>query len=120
MSGFPWEVFVLGLVLGINRLGTPATYQRPVAFWGIQVMNLALAVPVAIRGISGTENFPALGWLIAGLLVFHVLQNISLRTVALRRIRQEEQAREQQRKLRALDATTSATADDAPREAPPE
>ncbi|MDP2309723.1 MAG: hypothetical protein Q8P18_27130 [Pseudomonadota bacterium] len=115
MNEFPWEVLVLGLVLGINRLGTPATYHRPLAFWGIQVMNLAVAIPVALRGIQGAEGFPALGWLIAGLLVFHVLQNVSLRSMALTKKRQELAEREQLRKLRALEPTP----DDAPREAAP-
>lgn len=119
MSEFPWEVVILGIVFGINRLGTPLTYHRPVAFWGIQAMNLALAVPIAVRGIPGADGFPALGWLIAGLLVFHILQNVSLRSAALRRARQERAEVEQLRKLRALEATTTATAHDAPREAPP-
>lgn len=116
MSAFPWEVLILGLVLAINRVATPATYHRPIAFWGIQAMNVALAVPLAIVGLPGAEGFPALGWLVAALLVFHTLQNVSLRGVVLTKKRQELAEREQFRKLRALEPP----ANDAPGEAPPE
>ncbi|MDP2316454.1 MAG: hypothetical protein Q8P41_26390 [Pseudomonadota bacterium] len=114
MSSFPWEVLILGVVLGVNRLATPATYERPIAFWAIQVMNVAVALPVALVGIPGTEGFPALGWLIAGLLLFHVLQNVSLRGTALARKRQALAAREQARKLRALEAPAALPRSDTP------
>lgn len=115
MTGFPWEVLALGVVLGINRLATPATYDRPVLFWAIQILNLALAAPLAILGLPGAERFPALGWLIAALLLFHIFQNVSLRARAHTRRRQEAAGLEQMRKLRALEPPP----DDAPREAPP-
>lgn len=102
MSAFPWEVLVLALVLAINRLGTPMTYTRPVVFWGIQAANVALAVPAVLVGVPGMEAFPAVGWLIAGLLAFHVLQNLSLRSAALTQQRRERDERERIRKLRAL------------------
>ncbi len=126
MNEFPWEVLILGAVLAINRLGTPATYDRPVAFWGIQVMNLALAVPVVIWGLPGVEGFRGLDWLIAGLLVFHVLQNVALRSNVLTRKRQEQAERDRIRSIRALEPSTpprgpSADAPEAPSvESPPE
>jgi len=102
MSEFPWEVVILGLVLGINRVGTPHTYTRPFAFWGIQAMNVALAVPAVVFGLPGMDAVPLLGWLIAGLLAFHVLQNVSLRGAALAQTRREQDERDRIRKLRAL------------------
>lgn len=104
MNGFPWDVAGLALVLAINRLGTPATYFRPVGFWAIQALNLGLAVAVVVWGLPGLAGFPSVGWLIAALLGFHVFQNVALRGQALRKRALDEAERERIRKLRALEA----------------
>ncbi|MFN7143537.1 MAG: hypothetical protein ACK4YP_07175 [Myxococcota bacterium] len=102
MKAFPWEVLVLAALLAVNRLLVPMTYTRPAAFWAIQAVDVALAVLVAVYGVPGLEAFRSVGWLIAGLLVFHVLQNIALRSQARAKREREEGERERLRKLRSM------------------
>lgn len=114
MTDFPWDLVALALVLAVNRLGTPATYERPVAFWGIQVVNLVLAAAVAVFGMPGLSTYASVNWLVAGLLVFHVFQNITLRGQARRKREAQAAERARMRKLRALAGEGSP-----PSEAPP-
>lgn len=102
MKTFPWEVLVLAALLAVNRLVVPMTFTRPAAFWAIQAVDVVLAVLVAVFGIPGLEAYRSVGWLIAGLLAFHVLQNIALRSQALAKRAREEGERERLRKLRSM------------------
>ena len=104
MSAFPWDVLALAVVLAVNRLAVPATYARPAAFWTIQALNLVLTGAVAVYGLPGLTDFPTVGWLVAGLLLFHVIQNVALRGNALQARARERAERERLAKLRALEA----------------
>ncbi len=103
MKTFPWEVLVLAAVLAVNRLAVPSTFFRPAAFWAIQAVNVVLALVAAVYGVPGLTAYPSVGWLVAGLLAFHVFQNAALRSQALRKREQEQRERERLQKLRALE-----------------
>jgi len=113
MKSFPWDVLVLAVVLAVNRLATPRTYFHPTAFWAIQAVNAVLALAVGIWGLPGLGAFPSVGWLIGGVLAFHGLQNVALRTQAVDQRARAAAERERMRKLRALEALPESS------EAPP-
>lgn len=111
MTAFPWDVAALALVLALNRLATPATYFRPVAFWAIQGLDLALAVAAAVWGLPGLAGYSSVGWLVAALLAFHVFQNVALRSRAVHKRAMDEAERERIRRIRALEAQSDAPAE---------
>ncbi|MFZ5481812.1 MAG: hypothetical protein ACOZNI_33940 [Myxococcota bacterium] len=95
MDTFPWEVLVLGLVLLGNRVVLPLTLARPPLFWGLQALDVAVAVAaVAHAGLPGRTAYPIVGWMVAALLVFHVVQNFAVREQ--HRLREEREAAERE------------------------
>lgn len=94
MNAFPWEVIVLAVVLGINRLAIHAAAKRPALFWGIQLLDAALAVLVLVFGMPGLQHLPGVAWLVAAILVFHLVQNFSIRSRALHDERRKAEEKE--------------------------
>ncbi len=94
----PWEVVVLAAVLGLNRLVARVVVDRPVLYWGVQALNATLAGLVAVYGLPALSGFPAVSWLVSGLLLFHSVQNLAhrsqLRSAARRARAERERARE--------------------------
>lgn len=118
MQRFPWEVVVLAVVLALNRLVVPGAVRRPPVFWGVQALNAALALGVVIFGVPGLEGYPAVSWLIAGLLAFHIVQNLTLRSRVLGEARRRADERELTRI--AGDVTRLNEQLQGPNEAPPD
>jgi hypothetical protein len=103
MSDFPWEVLVLGLVLLGNRVLVPLASTRPPLFWGIQAVDVAMAVAAVVHaGLPGKTEYPVVGWTVAALFVFHVVQNFALRDQARLRREREANDRERLRMLRGM------------------
>lgn len=97
-----WILLGIVALLVVNRflLKLPGWSQRPVVFWGVQLVNLAAAcfmIAVGIPELRGLARYA--NWVIALLFMFHIVQNNS-RLVAARRRRaddasaQDEAARE--------------------------
>lgn len=90
MDGFPWEVLALAALLAVNRLLVPLVLLRAPPFWILQAVNLAAALFVVIFGMPGLAAFPAVKWLVVGIVVFHLVQNLALRSGALHRAEMDE------------------------------
>lgn len=91
---FPWEVVALAVVLGINRLALPAAIKRPPLFWAIQAMDVAVIVAVLFFGMPGLKHVPAVAWMVAAIVAFHVVQNLSVRSKAVHDERRKAEERE--------------------------
>jgi len=100
--GVPWEVVVLAAVLVLNRFAARAVLQRPILYWGVQVINAVLAALVAVFGLPGLPAVPAVRWLVSGLLVFHIVQNLAYRSQVRGAAKRELAERERIRQLKAL------------------
>jgi hypothetical protein len=100
---FPWDIAVLTAVLGLNRILVPSSLRRPALFWTIQAVDLTLALLVLVFGLPGLGSIRVAGWLVGGLLVFHVVQNLAMRQAELGRAEREIAERERLRKLRSLE-----------------
>lgn len=75
MDGFSIDLVVLAAFLLANRTIVPELRRAPL-FWGFQAINLGGAAYFAIWGVTGLERYPVASWLVAGLLVFHSIQNV--------------------------------------------
>ena len=90
-------ILAVAALLGANHLATMGQdfHQRRAVFYGIQLANLAAACFLVVYGIPGFA--PPLGivkYLLAGLLIFHIVQNnrkLQRRLVALRKEGSEEE-----------------------------
>lgn len=80
MTAPPVELVVLAVLLLVNRLVIPGQAQNLVVYTLIQLADLLAAAVVLWRGLPGLDAFPVVRWLVAGLLVFHVAQNASIRS----------------------------------------
>jgi hypothetical protein len=101
MDDFPWEVLVLGLVLLGNRVLLPLGVKRPWLFWALQAMDVAVAVGAVVHaGLPGRSAYPVVGWMVAALLAFHVVQNFTMRDHARRAIERADAEREYLRLLK--------------------
>lgn len=102
MKVFPWDVVGLAVLLGANRLLVPRVALKPRLFWPIQAVTAGLAVGVAVVGLPGLGAFPEVRWLVSGLLVFHVVQNLAHRSVLVRRAERDAFERELSAQLRTI------------------
>lgn len=76
----PPELLLLALLFAVNRLVVPRVLQYAAAFWLVNGLDVAAAVYVYVRGFPGIEDQTAARLLIGTLLLFHVAQNLALRT----------------------------------------
>ena len=74
MEAFPIDLACFAGLLLANRTIVPELKNR-YAFWTFQAVNLGAAGWFAFRGVEGLETYPVASWLVAGLLVFHGVQN---------------------------------------------
>jgi hypothetical protein len=80
-----------------------ATLRRnPIAFWGLQAINLALASWILVWGIPGFETYPIVSWILGLLLLFRMIQNNLLRARFLRAAVQEEHQEEKRQRARRM------------------
>ncbi len=100
MRSFPWDVVGLAVLLGANRLLIPRVALRPRLFWAVQAVTAGLAVGIAVVGLPGLGAFLEVRWLVSGLLVFHVVQNLALRTALVQRAERDAFERELAAQLR--------------------
>lgn len=78
LADAPWDFGLLVLVLLLNRTLVPSLKQ-PALFWAFEAFTVGSAVWFAWRGIDGLERVPVAKWVVAGLLVFHAVQNYVVR-----------------------------------------
>lgn len=100
MDRFPWEVLTLAAVLALNRLAVPSVAARPALFWAIQAVNLGGGAAVIFFGVPGLGEYPVVGWLVAGLLAFHAVQNFATRGKVLHDAQRRTEEREIARMVR--------------------
>ncbi len=73
-----WDLLVLVLVLIANR--TIVRSMKPAAlFWTFQGGLVALAAWFAWHGVAGLQGYGVVRWIVPGLLVFHIVQNVVVR-----------------------------------------
>lgn len=68
----------IAVLLGLNNALVRISWLkvRPVTFYAVQVLNVAVAGWLFWRGIPGFEHIPAISWMLALLLILHVVQNV--------------------------------------------
>ncbi len=74
----PWDLALLVGVLVANR-SLVRWFPATLFFWGFQGVIAATAIYFGVQGIGGLEHVQAVRWLVVGLLVFHLVQNVALR-----------------------------------------
>lgn len=74
----PWDLALLVGVLVANR-SLVRWIPHPLFFWSFQVVLAGCAAWFAVRGVQGLESVAAVRWLVSGLLVFHLVQNVVVR-----------------------------------------
>lgn len=79
MDGFSVDIAILAGFLLANRTIVPEL-RRKALFWSFQALNLGGAAYFAIWGVTGLERYPVASYLVAGLLVFHSIQNVIIFT----------------------------------------
>lgn len=90
-------ILAVAALLGANHLATMGKdfHRRRAVFYGMQVANLLAACFLVVHGIPGFH--PPMGvvkYLLAALLIFHIVQNnrkLQRRLVALRKRGSEEE-----------------------------
>jgi hypothetical protein len=71
-------ILAVAALLGLNRVifHIPGWEHRRVVFWGLQVLNLIVIVALLAVGIPGFAGAAkAINWVLALLLVLHVVTN---------------------------------------------
>lgn len=76
----PWELVALAALLLANRVLIVRYADRDAVYWPLQVADVAAAGWVAWAGLPGSDHTPVVRWLVAALMVFHVVQNAALRS----------------------------------------
>ncbi len=79
MDPFPWDLVVLVVLLVAHRTVVPSLRSSP-AFWTFQAITVGAAVWFAVYGVIGTADVPIVKVLVPGLLIFHAIQNIAVRS----------------------------------------
>ena len=81
MDPFPWDLVVLVVLVVVHRSVVPSLRSSS-AFWTFQAVNVGAAVWFAVYGVNGTADVPIVKVLVPGLLIFHGIQNIAVRSGA--------------------------------------
>lgn len=87
-------VALAGLLL-VNRVLMPRLAPRPAAFWALFGVNVAVLVLVVWKGMPGTGGHGPARWVIAVLLVYHLVLYLQTRA----RLRDEGHSLEDERAL---------------------
>jgi hypothetical protein len=66
------------MVLLANRTVVPSLKSAAI-FWAFQAVTVGAAGWFAWRGLDGLDRVPIAKWVVAGLLVFHAVQNYVVR-----------------------------------------
>lgn len=74
----PWDLAVLVGVLVANR-SLVRWIQHALFFWSFQAVIVACIAWYALNGVQGLEHVAAVRWLVCGLLIFHLVQNVAVR-----------------------------------------
>jgi hypothetical protein len=105
MSPPPAELIVLAVLLLINRLVVPTQALNTPVYGAIQLANGAAGVYALFVGVPGLDRYPVVGWMVGGLLLFHVAQNASIRSRKRHDLEMREADRERMRERAALRRT---------------
>ena len=82
MSNYPWDIMALAGILLLNRAALRASWSRPWLFYLIQGLDGGCVVYLIVFGLKGLAHIPAANWIVVALLLFHIAQNVSMRTHA--------------------------------------
>jgi hypothetical protein len=99
---FPWELLALAALLAVNRAIVPRVLKRAWLFWAIQGLDVVAAGLVILVGMPGMERYHVVNWMIAALLVFHIVQNLAQRDRAKLHDEHEAAMKERRTMLREL------------------
>ena len=102
MIHYPWEILFLAAVLLLNRAALRASWSRPWLFWLIQGLDGLCLGWLLLHGLSGLEHIPAANWMVAALIVFHMIQNFNLRTRSLQSGRAHTRLRQRMQKAHTI------------------
>lgn len=115
------SLIALASVFAINQaaMRVERWARDPRVFWGVQVLDIAVAAVLILVGLPGFERYPAMPPVLGLMFVMHAAQNhqIRARWQALEREEIEEAEAEAERKERQLLA--AAPEDPPPRGGPP-
>jgi len=105
MDTTTWILFGVVLVIAANQLVVriPLLIGSKTGFWGIQLLDVALATALLMFGLPGFEHFPPVRVILALLLLWHVAQNNQARTAWRRRMVQERREEELDRRVRSVE-----------------
>ncbi len=78
----PPELLALALLFAVNRLVLPRFLRVAPVFWLVNALNLGAAVLIYVRGFPRMEGDVAVRLLVGTLLLFHIAQNLALRSRA--------------------------------------
>lgn len=73
-----YELLFLVLVLIANRT-LVRSMKHPALFWAFQAVLFGLAGWFGWNGVGGLQGYGVVRWLVPGLLVFHIVQNVVVR-----------------------------------------
>jgi len=85
-------------------LRVAALRSSPWVFWGLQIVNLAVACWILLFGLPGFDHIRFVSWIFGLLILFRIVQNNGLRSRYLRTAQldaREEEKREQIREMAA-------------------
>ena len=105
MDTTTWILFGVVLVIAANQLVVriPLLIGSRTGFWGIQLLDITVALTLLIFGLPGFEHFPPVRVILALLLLWHVAQNNHARTAWRRRRVQEQREEALDRRARSLE-----------------
>jgi hypothetical protein len=105
MDTTTWMLFGVVLVLAANQLVVriPLLIGSKTGFWGIQLLDISLAVALLIFGLPGFEHYPPVRVILALLLLWHVAQNNHALTAWRRRQVQSRRDEELARRARPVE-----------------
>lgn len=68
----------VALLLALNNVIVRVHWlrRRLVLFGAVQLLDVAVAGWLLVRGVPGLDDFPAIGWMLGLLLLLHVVQNV--------------------------------------------
>lgn len=100
------ESVLLGVitVLALNQAAVrlPAVYERPWAFWLVNLIDLVAGLGILIFGLPGFDHAPPVRFVVGLLFLMHIGQNLKLQSDrdADARDRRREEILEERRRLK--------------------
>jgi hypothetical protein len=86
VTGFPWDLLALAVLLAVNRLGAARAVSHRVPYLALQTLDIVAIGVVLALGVPGTDGQPVVKWFVAVVIAFHVVQNFSARAIHVQRL----------------------------------